>query len=84
MMSALSAGAERQQTAHGVLWSLQVADGAPSCNQPPLSSAMQLFRCRKETKWFLQSTSSVLATRAFQQGLYKQAQQIYVLEDVSR
>lgn len=38
----------------------------------------------KEDKMVLQSTSSVLATRPFQQGLYKQAQQIYVLEDMSR
>lgn len=47
-----------------------------SCNSSDAES--------KGDKVVLQSTSSVLATHPFQQGLYKQAQQIYELEDVSR
>lgn len=87
MVSALSAGAESQQAAHGVMQSLQVADGAaaPGGFHPagislfhPQQAATSQMQKAKKTKWFYKAHPL-----SFQKGLYKQAQQIYVLEDVS-
>lgn len=61
MVSALSAGAESQQAAHGVMQSLQVADGAaaPGGFHPagislfhPQQAATSQMQKAKKTKWF--------------------------------